>query len=119
MTLPYPDTLAYPELAVRASDSLPLYRAARRLALKSLARERNALPVTRGGRSLATFHRQHLANLRAARFGGGTLTDVASEIATAADTFEADEAEYRANRATAHAHFDAHRDAALAKLGYI
>jgi hypothetical protein len=29
------------------------------------------------------------------------------------------DAERDANRATAHAHFDAHRDAALAKLGYI
>jgi hypothetical protein len=71
MTLPYPDTLAYPELAVRAAGDLSVYQSARRLALQSLARERNALPVTRGGlQSRELYHRQHLANLRAARFGG-------------------------------------------------
>lgn len=51
------------------------------------------------------------------------LTDalfaIAGKLVTKVGQFDADEAEYRANRDTANAHLDAHRDAALKKLGYL
>jgi len=51
-------------------------------------------------------------------FEPADLTTLVHDIASGAAPFAKREAEYRANRDTANAHLDAHRDAALAKLGY-
>lgn len=47
------------------------------------------------------------------------MVDTGAQIAALADQFAASEAVYRAERDLMNLHLDAHRDAALAKLGYI
>lgn len=48
-----------------------------------------------------------------------TLVDTSAMLLTLTDRLAAGEAVYRAERDLMNLHLDAHRDAALAKLGYI